>query len=132
MASNVEATKKAFELFQRGDVPTLVKDLIDDNCTWISPGPQDKLPWAGSFKGKQGVASFFARVGENLEFEDVAPREMIEERDTVVVLGTTTNLAKKTGKTIKYDWAIVLKYSHGKIVFVQEYMNTAAYLLAMS
>ena len=61
-----------------------------DNCTWISPGPQDKLPRAGSFKGKQGIAIFFARVGENLEFSEVAPREMIVQGDTVVALGTTT------------------------------------------
>jgi len=60
MASNVETTKKGYESFQRGDIPTLIKEMIDDNCTWISPGPKDKLPWAGSFKGKQEITKFFA------------------------------------------------------------------------
>jgi ketosteroid isomerase-like protein len=47
MASNIEITKKSYESFQRGDIPSLLRDLIADNCVWISPGPKDKLPWAG-------------------------------------------------------------------------------------
>jgi ketosteroid isomerase-like protein len=132
MASNVEATRKAYESFQRGDIPALIRDLIDDNCTWISPGPEGKLPWAGTFKGKQEIANFFARIGENLEFSEFAPREMIEQGDTVVVLGTLTGRAKKTGKTVKNEWAHVFKYSQGKVVFFQEYIDTAADVLAMS
>jgi hypothetical protein len=132
MASNLEVTRKAFESFQRGDIPGLIRDLIDDSCTWISPGPQDKLPWAGSFKGKQEIASFFARVGENLEFSELAPREMIEQGNTVVVFGTTTGRVRITGKIARYEWAIAFKYSQEKVVFVQEYMDTAAYVLAMS
>jgi ketosteroid isomerase-like protein len=101
MASNVEATKKGYESFQRGDIASLLRDLIDDNCTWISPGPKDKLPWAGTFKGKQEIADFFAHVGQNLEFTEFAPREMIEQGDTVVVLGTLTGRSKKTGKPVR-------------------------------
>ena len=79
MASNIDATRKAYELFQRGDIPALIKEMIDENCTWISPGPKDKLPWAGTFKGKQEIANFFAHVDENLEFSEFVPREMIEQ-----------------------------------------------------
>lgn len=61
MASNLEIAKKGYELFQQGDIPTLVNDLIDDGCTWITPGPTDKLPWAGRFKDKQEIAGFFAK-----------------------------------------------------------------------
>ena len=52
------------EALKRGDIPGLIKDLIGDDCTWISPGPTDKLPWAGTFKGKQGVGNFFTQVGQ--------------------------------------------------------------------
>ena len=38
MASNLETTKKGYELFKQGDISTLVKDIVDDTCTWISPG----------------------------------------------------------------------------------------------
>jgi uncharacterized protein len=132
MTSNVETTKKAYETFQRGDIATLIKDMIDDGCIWKSPGPQDKLPSAGTFKGKQEIANFFAQVGQNLEFSEFAPREMIEQGDTVVVLGTLTGRAKKTGKSLKNEWAHVFKYRQGKVVFFQEYIDTAADVLAMS
>jgi uncharacterized protein len=132
MASNIEATKKAYETFKRGDIPSLLKDFIDDNCNWISPGPEDKLPWAGTFKGKQEIANFFAQVGQNLDFSEFSPREMIEHGDTVVVLGTSVGRAKKTGKPVKDEWAHVFKFSQGKAVFFQEYVDTAANVLAMS
>ena len=62
MASNVEATRKGYEAFQRGDIPALIRDLIDDDCTWITPGPQDKLPWAGTFRGKDNGSGFSLRT----------------------------------------------------------------------
>jgi uncharacterized protein len=132
MTSNVEATKKGYECFQRGDIPSLIRDLLDDNCVWISPGPSDKLPWAGTFKGKHEIANFFAQVGEHLEFSEFAPREMIEQGETVVVLGTLAGRAKKTGKAVKNEWAHVFKFRQGKVVSFQEYIDTAADVLAMS
>jgi uncharacterized protein len=132
MASNVEATKKGYECFQRGDIPSLIRDLLDDNCIWTSPGPKDKLPWAGTFRGKQEIANFFVQVGQNLEFSEFAPREMIEQGETVVVLGTLAGRAKKTGKPVKNEWAHVFKFRQGKVVFFQEYIDTAADVFAMS
>ena len=132
MPSNVEAIKQGYECFQRGDIPSLIRDLLDDNCIWISPGPKDKLPWAGTFKGKHEIANFFAQVGQNLEFSEFAPREMIEQGETVVVLGTLAGRAKKSGKAVKNEWAHVFKFRQGKVVFFQEYIDTAADVLAMS
>jgi ketosteroid isomerase-like protein len=132
MASNLETAKKGYELFQRGDIASLVNDVVDDNCTWVVPGPQDKLPWAGYCKGKQEIANFFAQVGQNLDFAEFAPRQMIEQGDTVVIIGSSTARAKKTGKTIKDEWVHVHKYSQGKLVFFQEYSDTAAVAFGMS
>jgi ketosteroid isomerase-like protein len=132
MTSNTEATRKGYESFRRGDIPALISDLIADNCTWVIPGPKDKLPWAGTFKGKQEIANFFTQVGDNIEFTEFGPREMIEQGDTVVALGTMTGRAKKTGKTVRNEWAHVFKYSQGKVVFFQEYIDTAADVFAMS
>jgi ketosteroid isomerase-like protein len=132
MASNLEIAKRGYELFQTGDIATIVNDLIDNSCTWITPGPKDKLPWAGRYKGKQEIAGFFAKVGENIDFSEFAPREMIEQGDTVVVLGASSGRMKKTGKISRNEWAHVLKYSQGKLVFFQEYYDTAAEVAAMS
>ena len=103
MSSNIETTKQAYDLFKRGEIPTLVTEIIDDDCTWISPGPKDKLPWVGQFKGKAGVADFFSRLAANIDFSEFAPQEMIEKDDTVVVIGTLSARMKATGKTINDD-----------------------------
>jgi uncharacterized protein len=132
MTSNIEAIKRSYEFFKRGDIPALLEDLIGDNCTWISPGPKDKLPWAGTYKGKQEIANFFVQVERTLEFSEFTPREMIEQGNIVVVLGTLAGRAKTTGKPVKNEWAHVFKFSQGKVVFFQEYIDTAADVLAMS
>lgn len=132
MASNIEATRKGYEAFQRGDIPALLNELIDDSCTWTSPGPKNVLPWAGTFKGKQEIATFFKHVGENLEFSEFAAIEMIEQGDTVVVLGMSTGRVRKTGKIVKDEWAHVFKFRHGKVVLFKEYNDTAASVVSMS
>jgi uncharacterized protein len=132
MASNLETTIKAYELFQRGDIATLIQDAVDDNCTWIAAGPPDILPWAGIFKGKQEIAGFFARVAENLHFTAFTPREMIEQGETVVIIGTSAHQVKKTGKTVNNEWVHVFKYRQGKAVFFQEYLDTAAEVRGIS
>jgi ketosteroid isomerase-like protein len=70
--SNIETAKKGYELFQRGDVATLIKDVIDDNCHWISPG-KDKLPWAGSFKGKTRDREFLHAAKSTLGVHRIRP-----------------------------------------------------------
>jgi ketosteroid isomerase-like protein len=132
MASNLETTRKGYELFKQGDISTFVKEIVDATCIWISPGPQDKLPWAGSFKGQQAIADFFARVAQTLDFAEVVVREMIEQGETVVAIGTSSVRDKKTGKAIKYDWVHIFKYNRGRMVFAQEYTDTAAFIPAMS
>lgn len=57
---------------------------------------------------------------------------MIEQGDTVVVLGMSTGRVRKTGKVVKEDWAHVFKFSHGKVVLFKEYNDTAASVLSMS
>ena len=132
MASLIELTKKGYEFFARADVPGLIKELIDDDCVWISPGPEDKLPWSGTYKGKQDIARFFTQVGQNLEFDEFTPIEFVEQRETVVVLGKLSGHARKTGKAVADEWVHVFKYRDDKVVFWQEYVDTAAYILAMA
>ena len=132
MTSNLETTKKAYELFKQGDISAILTDFAAATCTLVSPGPQDTLPWAGKFKGQQEIADWFARLAENLDFAEIAPREMIEQGETVVVVGTSSVRVKRTGKLVEEEWVHILKYDQGRIVFFQEYTDTAEFALAMS
>jgi uncharacterized protein len=131
--SNLETAKRGYELFQRGDIQTLITDIVDDACQWNSTGPKDKLPWAGTYTGKQEIGKFFVQLDKHVEFTEFAPHDMIDKGDTVVVLGTFACRMKSTDKKAKIAWAHVLKYgSHGRLVFFQDYGDTAALVSAMS
>jgi ketosteroid isomerase-like protein len=96
------------------------------------PGPPERIPWAGSFHGKQQIAGFFAALAEAAEFSEFAPHDMFEHGDAVVVTGTSTARIKRTGKTVNNRWVQVARYRNGKLVFLEDYNDTAAYLLALS
>jgi ketosteroid isomerase-like protein len=132
MPSNTETAKRGYEFFLRGDVPGLVREIIHDDCTWIGAGPKDKLPWAGHFNGKQGVANFFSVVAQHLHFTKFAPHEYVEQGETVVVIGTSSAQVKSTGKSVDNEWVHVVKFRQGKLIFWQEYTDTDAEVLGMS
>ncbi len=133
MASNIESSKKGYELFGRGEIDTFINELIDEDCRWLIPGPEGKLPWAGTYKGKKGVAEFFTTLAQTVEFTDFVPHDMIEKGNTVITLGTFAGHIRATGKRVDSDWVHVAKYSDaGKLVFFQDYVDTAKVLLAMS
>lgn len=132
MAANLETTRKVYELFGKGEIPTLMNDHLDAACVWISPGPGDRLPWAGEFKGKPAILDFFTRVAQNLEFTEVVIREMIEQGDTVVIFGASAVRIKKTQKMMNEEWVHIVKYNQGMIVSFREYNDSAMFLVAMS
>jgi uncharacterized protein len=57
---------------------------------------------------------------------------MIEQGETVVVMGTSSARSRKTGKTIADEWVHVFKYEQRRMVFFQEYADTAAAVIGMS
>jgi uncharacterized protein len=57
---------------------------------------------------------------------------MIEQGETVVVIGTASVRTKTTRKIIVEEWVHILKYNQGRMVFFQEYIDTAPLALEMS
>ena len=119
MPTNLETTKKFYELVNQGDISTIVRDIVDTTCNWATP--------AGNFKGRQEITDFFTLVAENLDFSDVTPHEMIEQGETIVVIGTASFRVKKTGRNIAEGLVHIIKYDQGRMVFFKEYTDTAPF-----
>ena len=66
--TNVEVVQETYEAVGRGDIPALL-DLLTDDVEWTFQGPSS-IPFAGTRRGREGVAEFFSLVGENLEFQE--------------------------------------------------------------
>ena len=125
IAENTAVAKKGYALFMAGNIEGLL-ELIDDSCEWVIPGPPDKLPWAGSYRGPAGVGQFFGKLAEAIDFTAFEPREFIAQGDRVIVLGSSTATNKATGKSASQDWAHAITIIDGKFHAMQAYDDTAA------
>ena len=121
---NLEVVRRGYEAFGRGDIQALL-DLLADDIEWVSPGPPE-LPTAGNRRGRQQVAQFFQAVDQIFEIQQFEPKAFVAQGDRVVVLGTDTARIKATGKMVTEDWAHAFTVQDGRIVRMQEFIDTSA------
>ena len=56
--------KRAYEAFQRGDIPAVLQ-MVTDDVDWELHGPPD-IPFAGKATGRKDVADFFRKLVETV------------------------------------------------------------------
>jgi ketosteroid isomerase-like protein len=123
---NVQLVERAYEAMGRGDLAELVSIMAGDveiHC----PGPS-VIPFAGTYRGHDGVALFASDVFESIDWDtrEFAPREFVAEADQVVVLGDERLTAKPTGRSWAAEWAMVWTVREGKIARLREFHQTHA------
>ena len=126
--TNVEVVQETYEAVGRGDISALLDHLTND-VEWTFQGPS-LIPFAGTRRGREGVAEFFSLVGNNLVFERFEPREFVAQGDTVVVLGFERSLIKATGRTFEQEWAHVYSLRKSKVAKFLALEDTAAHVVA--
>ena len=130
VAQNVDVVQQGYEAFGRGDIPAVL-ELLTDDVEWTEQGPS-VIPFAGTFRGREGIAEFFTLLDETLEFEQFEPRKFVGQGDTVVVVGYERGLVKPTGRTFEQEWAHVYTLRDGKIATGLFIEDTAALVDALS
>jgi ketosteroid isomerase-like protein len=128
--TNLAVVQAAYEAFGRGDIPKLMSYIATD-VEWDYPGPKI-IPLAGSFRGHQGVAKFFASLGEMCEIESFKPASFLATGDQVVVLGTERARMRRNGAIFEGHWAHAFTLAGGKVTRFREYGDTAAVVAALS
>jgi hypothetical protein len=123
-AESLRTVKEGFAAFGRGDLPGLLA-LMADDVVWDVPG--EGLPLAGSYRGQEGVASFFHKLGENTEILDFQPREFLADGDRVLVVGWERVKVKATGRVTELDWVMAFTVRNGKVVAYRQYTDTKAF-----
>jgi uncharacterized protein len=122
-ANPVSLVQSLYAAFGRGDVPFLL-DAVTEDVDWTLFGPTS-IPYAGNFKGRDGVGRFFSLLGGSLEFQAFEPRKFISEGDTVVVLGRERATVRATGRVFDVEWVHVFVVRDGKAAKFTEYTNSA-------
>ena len=81
-----EQTRKAYELFGKGDMETFFNEMIDDNIVWTFLGKEGVHPLSGVHKGPQAMMGAFSKIPEKWSNFKVEPIEMISEGNKVFVM----------------------------------------------
>ena len=121
--------KQSYDTFLRGDIDGLL-ELYTDDIDWEVYGPSS-LPIAGSYKGKDGVRSFFGKVNELLEPEKFEVQDYVAQGNTVAAMGAYTWTSKVTSRVFDAHFVHVVTIRDGLICKFREYTDTAAGVEAM-
>ena len=127
--TNVAVVQQAYKDFVRGDISAVLDSLTED-VEWTMQGPS-VIPFAGTFRGREGIEEFFSLLDETIEFEQFEPRKFIGQGDTVVQ-GYERDVVKQTGRGFEEEWAHIYTLRDGKIATGLFFEDTAAYVDALS
>ena len=113
--TNAAIIQQAFDDFANGDIQRIVEKCTDD-VTWASYDNQ-KVPYAGTFKGKEGVLQFFKRLADSVDYSEFKPGTFFsdDKQDAVLVHGHHAGKVKLTGKTFSHDWFMEFHLRDGKV-----------------
>lgn len=121
--TGLELARRVYECFANDDIAGVLSCLADD-IEWVLNGPS-AIPYFGTFRGKEAVRAFFARVAAEEEILLFTPEQFIDGGDSVAVVGREECRARSTGKEFAVRWTHVYDCRGGKIVRWREFIDTA-------
>ena len=78
-------TKMGYDLFNKGDMETFFKEMVDENTTWTFPGKEGVHPLSGVHKGPQAMMAAMGKIPATWSNFHVTPIDMISEGNKVFV-----------------------------------------------
>ena len=121
---NTRLVQQVYQQFAARDAETLV-NLLAADIEWRLPA-MEHVPFAGTWKGRDGVRQFLRELGSSQDVIDFRPEQFVAQDNTVIVLGRFVMRVKQTGKESVSDWAHVWTIDGGKVAQFKEYVDTAA------
>jgi ketosteroid isomerase-like protein len=118
----MEAVLHFFSFVTQGDVQGALS-IIHPDCEWVYSGP-DSIPFAGTYKGPDGVAEYLMKFNDACEIVEFNP-EMCWDDDKIIMTAKEVNKSRVTDKSITVDVTQIFKVRFGQIVSFQEYADTA-------
>lgn len=113
-----------YRAFDRGDLAA-VRAMIADDCVWTYYAPEHALPFAGEFRGPDGVFEFFRMVDEFLVDARAGQRDLIVSGDQVAVPGWEESTVRATGGRYRVSNMHLFKVHDNKIVKFEEFIDSS-------
>jgi uncharacterized protein len=115
---NVDVIRSLYAAFGRGDLEGILAPL-DPQVFWRTPGAPD-LPTAGLRQGVPAVREFFGLLLNTFDIAEFQPQDFLAAGDKVVVLGTSREGPKGSGRLVDFRWVHVFTFRNGRIVAFEE------------
>ena len=115
---NLDVVRDLYADFGRGNLEGILAAL-DPQVSWRTPGAPD-LPTGGLRHGVAAVREFFGLLLDTLDISDFQPHHFLTGGDNVVVLGTSREGPKGTGRLVDFRWVHVFTFRSGRIVAFEE------------
>ncbi len=124
--ANVAVAAALYDAFTRGDIDGVVA-LLDPEVEWRLADNflySEGNPFRGPDAVRDGV---FARVPPDWSRYEVQLEEYLDAGHTVVTRGRYHATHRRTGRPVDAQFAHVMKVLGGRIVFFQQYVDTAQF-----
>ena len=128
---NATVVRGMYEAFGRGDIPGVIAAL-DPDVEWLEAENfiyDDGNPYIGPDAVLNGV---FMRIATEWDNFVVSPKEILDAGESVVGHGYYSGTYKKTGKTVRAQFAHFFTFRDGKVAGFQQYTDTAQFVRAIS
>jgi uncharacterized protein len=122
---NLDVIRAVYERYTAGDLEAIFGSLASD-VVWRAVGPPERLRFAKTYQGCDGVRAFFRALTEDWELISYKVNEFIAQGDRVVALTDACLCHKETGKIVATSIADVFRLRDGKIVEFCEFFDSAA------
>lgn len=116
-----------------GSVITAFREagIAAPDLEWWVAGPPDRLAFAGSYAGLEGVEEFQRRLNGTVRYDRLSVLEYIVAEDQVGVLFEGEGIALATGKPFRSKILRLYTFRDGLVVRVRNFFDTAAYVAAL-
>jgi hypothetical protein len=128
--SPLAVVKDLYSAFERGDLDSIER-LLSSDTVWTFHGPEHLIPYAGVYKGPEGVRQFFAEVNATVDVRAIGQREFVQQANTIAVVGWERSVARETGGEFLANWLHLWEVRNGVIVRFEEFTDSAAIVAAL-
>jgi len=119
---SVARVNDLYSRYAAGDREPLYAALTPDS-RWLSIG-EDTIPWAGEYRGREGVETYFARIEAEAKVVGYEVEQVIAQGEWVAILAWATVRYEATGNICRYAKADFVKLDGDRIAEFREFYDT--------
>jgi ketosteroid isomerase-like protein len=120
-----------FAAVRSGDEATF-RDICTADVVLFWNGDPAVIPWAGEYKGPDGVAAFFKTLRHHIEYQHAALLEVIDGPDAALITLAGRWRVRDTDRIVEARAANILRYRDGRVAGYEVYNDTARFAAALA